>query len=919
MSTHNTKAQSKKAAKFSLKETGQISIFLGMSILVVTTFIAFVVNVGLFVKAKINLQNAVDASAYAGASVQARQLTNMGYLNWEMRNTYKEWLMKYYIFGNIGLDAIEDITGNEPPATGGCNGGIPLNPGNMMNFRLRQFKGSNCQYYDQDIFDRYNVPSVCIHFGSNNNICEIVTLPGLPRFNTVGLPSISEQHQTFLNNIVQTKADDCSDRSNINMGAAMLWTYGAPRASGDQLFPGIPAIASGRVGAWVQCLELALRMRNLEFFMNAPPQDFVCLDPSNASEPCTDISGLQQGISPIFERTVKAFYSGYRNLSGGASKEALNRNDFGVNFRMREIPPTPLDVNENSLSGFLIPSSSSGLQKHYVDLQAMPVNYSIFYTSFFPATGAFKATDASAPPAEGKCGGTKTALPVPGYIQGFVKSPEVMTYYAVEGKSEFIGLFYPFIDRDGITLKTYAAAKPFGGRIGPSLYKVAGDRIETRSSAQKATSSNYISAFDTGALTGLPFTEIITGGYPVPVDQDYWTSEISAVVGGNPTTTQPTFGIPNLIYDFESYGQISSLGIGGAQRVNVLKAATNDQLAYGVAGTEQEYGLYNKEQFRMFQANKVGGAGATFTNQEILESIVNVRRATRYEALNYLIPLMDPDGSNPLGIDQNSYIHPVNDSTSPIAALGPDFFQYEIYAPIIGPETLYTELAVVQSIIEGYINQNDEAVERFTESLQKLAKEMRNQSTDVGLYTSAANTIYPPNGVDVIVTAPPGDPQCDSLPMASKFAMFFNTSDSGCGIVPLARNVREFFVEERDSKPRWSSYYLAPYRAPNIPDLKSLMTGFMPGTRQGADTDGNIGSPFTGNQTHARRNSYSTKFFPIRSVLDGTKIGSGIPIFAEGNGGQTYQATSLFTSTGATMRNSISPSELSEYGADPKF
>ena len=63
-------------------QSGQISIFLGISLLLVITLLAFIVNIGLFVRAKINLQNAVDAAAFAGASVQARQLTNIAYLNW---------------------------------------------------------------------------------------------------------------------------------------------------------------------------------------------------------------------------------------------------------------------------------------------------------------------------------------------------------------------------------------------------------------------------------------------------------------------------------------------------------------------------------------------------------------------------------------------------------------------------------------------------------------------------------------------------------------------------------------------------------------------------------------------------------------------------------------------------------------------
>ena len=71
--------------------------------MIVVTLTALVINVGLFVKAKINLQNAVDAAAFSGAAVQARQLSSISYINWEMRNTYKEWMFKYYVLGNSGL------------------------------------------------------------------------------------------------------------------------------------------------------------------------------------------------------------------------------------------------------------------------------------------------------------------------------------------------------------------------------------------------------------------------------------------------------------------------------------------------------------------------------------------------------------------------------------------------------------------------------------------------------------------------------------------------------------------------------------------------------------------------------------------------------------------------------------------------
>ena len=80
-------------------EAGQVTFFFATTILFFVSCIAFVLSVGMFVKAKINLQNAVDAAAWSGAAVQARQLSNIAYLNWEMRNGYKEWMFKYYILG----------------------------------------------------------------------------------------------------------------------------------------------------------------------------------------------------------------------------------------------------------------------------------------------------------------------------------------------------------------------------------------------------------------------------------------------------------------------------------------------------------------------------------------------------------------------------------------------------------------------------------------------------------------------------------------------------------------------------------------------------------------------------------------------------------------------------------------------------
>lgn len=890
-------------------EKGQVSIFLGIILLVVISFIAFVINVGLFVKAKINLQNAVDAAAYSGAAVQARQLTSLGHLNWELRNTYKEWMFKYYVLGQVGLDAIDNIDGNEPPPDG-----YKLN-NQGMNFRLRQFKGNRKQYYNKDIFDLYNLPSTCIHYGSNNNICEIVSIPGLPRFNTVGLPSISEQHESLLNSIVATKAEDCSSRSNINQGAAMLWAYGTEN---NNLFDDVPQIAADRTGAWVQAIEISMRMRNLERIMNEPPvTNFICTDPQSAPGRCTrsinELSGSGNSY-PFHERTVKAFYSAYRNLSGGASKDNRDGNpsggtiDFGSRFRMRELPPTPFQAGETSLSGFLIPTGNPALEKHYVDIQLYPVNLVTFYTTFVSGSGSFRNSGTKS---EADCGGTKTALPVPGYIMGFSKNPELLTYYAVEGESDFTGLFYPFLnDQQGITLKTYAAAKPFGGRIGPALFKVQnGQTLVARDDPSLKLSSNYTSAIN---VSDIP-PGGIKAGYPIPTDQDFWVNNSSNVeVGGTPTTSgQVYFAIPNLIYDFDDYSELNALRI-DADNIQVLRRAINDSAAYQNPVPEAGFGLYNIEQFRKFAANKVTPPSGILASNDILQSIYNVRRPTKYEALNYLVPVMDYEGTNQIDIDQSNLIHPL--PNNPVGAQNSDTKLYRIFAPIIGQDSLYTSPVAVTSIIEDYINANQSAVEKYSNALREVADGMRLEattSTSGDAYLAAANSIHKEPAI--VSGGAVGSPECLGLSMSQKFNMFFSTSGAGCGITPISDHITKYFNDKlAEANTAWDNYYTSVYTKPSF-DEKLLLSGYKPGPRQGATSDDRGGSPFIStNLRLMKRNSYSTKFIPMSSIVSSqATYGPQLSIFAEGNQSLSFERSEMHKDL--TIQNLIPDEELADY------
>src|SRR3954462_598408 len=96
-------------------QRGQASIMIAIMMLTFTMFFAFVVNTGMLVNAKINLQNAADLAAYSGAATQARQLNSISFLNYEMRRQYKKFLFRYYVVGTLNYKNFPTSGGGRSP------------------------------------------------------------------------------------------------------------------------------------------------------------------------------------------------------------------------------------------------------------------------------------------------------------------------------------------------------------------------------------------------------------------------------------------------------------------------------------------------------------------------------------------------------------------------------------------------------------------------------------------------------------------------------------------------------------------------------------------------------------------------------------------------------------------------------------
>src|SRR5690606_6058484 len=131
-----------------------------------------------------------------------------------------------------------------------------------------------------------------------------------------------------------------------------------------------------------KAVELAIRMRNLEFVVNRPTHAPVCIQQGNGNNTsCTQsITDVHAKNELGNERVVKAFYAGFRNLGNSIDKEMKDT------FTLTELAPRIVDLGgQNSASYLLVPQNEvTNYKKQYLDLKLMLVNYAVFYAAMIP-------------------------------------------------------------------------------------------------------------------------------------------------------------------------------------------------------------------------------------------------------------------------------------------------------------------------------------------------------------------------------------------------------------------------------------------------------------------------------------------------------------------------------------------------------
>ncbi len=386
---------------------------IGMMLMTFMLFFVFVLNTGMLVNAKINLQNAADLAAYAGAATQARQLNQIGYLNYEMRRQYKKFLFRYYVMGGQAMDS------------------HPQNPGAPDQPRRWQLlPGATAGPNNPD----FRVPFVCIMFSGADNYCRQPVLNAvsglkMPVATDAIMSALFEQLKT----LEQVRKNNCASIADLNLKTLLLWLYNAEPELNSLVDPSKVRLQTEReafermrgvalgVGLVPREILLLQRIKTLASYVNARSEQGLNLEGAGRLNAAQDVVKN--------ERAIQAFFSAYYTLG--------NHTFSNGSLTLDELLP------------------NEGDQARLINLEEIQTSFQAYASTYDGDQNNLNDTS---------CRLKLTPVFVDRIPIGVAKDPKILTYYAIRLKARARVLFSPFGD---VELKAYAAAQPFGSRVGP--------------------------------------------------------------------------------------------------------------------------------------------------------------------------------------------------------------------------------------------------------------------------------------------------------------------------------------------------------------------------------------------------------------------------------------------------------------------
>ncbi len=415
---------------------GQIAIFVALIFQVLFVFFAMVINVGLIVHHKINLQNSVDLAAYYGAMKQAEGMNAVAHINYQIRQAWKLMVWRYRHLGMSGDTINHPFDSLTKTLRGGGNIDQPFTAAG----------GGSCPAtfcINHPIFDiqepwEYYCRDMCKGVR--------ITLLGIPSENGINfglaegiLGGLARSIEAASRNLVDKTQQHCRNRSALNWFALARF------------------IAAYK-------LDMKNRKQVLNRLANGLSQssrDFLDVDGDSAEKGAhatfwRNLS-LQNQEQIDFDRnqgTKKGTISFYNSLGDGQCGGTPNSDQIPPKWLVEEFVKPIYAYLEGDCDG----STEIGFTPKPINTggQASAPRY----TDGLPGGVVPQLMQLIADPSDTNADGNRLWHTTIGYE----KNPWCMAYVGVDASTS---PKIPFAPLGQVKITARAFAKPFGGRIGP--------------------------------------------------------------------------------------------------------------------------------------------------------------------------------------------------------------------------------------------------------------------------------------------------------------------------------------------------------------------------------------------------------------------------------------------------------------------
>lgn len=451
-------------------QKGQVAIFVALIFQVIFVFFALLINVGLLVHHKINLQQSTDLAAYYGAMKQAEMLNVIGHVNFQIRQAWKLMTWRYRILGTFG----QIWTGNNSDP----------------DFPLKI--GSN---------PAANAP---IRFTDTDRKCAI--LGGL--YNGNDIPVYCYAHEGFSDWSSNNKETQCKvDCGTLNDAAIVI-----PKISNTGNFNWGSGNVSGAVNSAINTANLlgaelcrkttlvgAGNLANIlaSFYSSVEPKkkliEIIAKNLAGAKSQFTDLDGnlVELGAKNTFNNNLTE-----ANLKSVQRFEVLNglSDENPSNNDCSDVETTFNRIKFQMIQYFMRVCDTTGGAMQDASVQ-----------SVFNSTGDdlnTKIKNVLAVLNKADIGDFLRNMIFTEMYIGYEKNPWCQSYYGVRSTAE---PKIPFLPISKVKINAIAFAKPFGGSIGPWYF----DRWESNST--ESFSANKVD-------TALPNRKVNPGATGSPKD-----------------------------------------------------------------------------------------------------------------------------------------------------------------------------------------------------------------------------------------------------------------------------------------------------------------------------------------------------------------------------------------------------------------